>query len=106
MSLAGQVLWNRYVIWVCEVAIAGKPSPAAAAAPVAAFRNLRRVWAGAETAWVERDFGLRVMWLLREMSAQLQWSPLFSGVARQYAAIALLHRSHVRTSQHDHYTDL
>src|SRR5437763_15835318 len=87
MSLAGQVLWNRHVIWVCEVAIAGKPSPAAAAAPVAAFRNLRRVWAVVETAWVERDFGLRVMWLLLEVSAQLQSVQLFSSVARMLAAI-------------------
>src|SRR5438105_1047870 len=88
MSLAGQVLWNRHVIWVCEVAIAGKPSPAAAAAPVAAFRNLRRVWAVVETAWVERDFGVRVMWLLLEVSAQLQSGPLLSAVARMLAASA------------------
>src|SRR5215470_419324 len=43
MSLAGQVLWKRHTVCVCDVAIAGKPSPApAATAPLAALRNLRR----------------------------------------------------------------
>src|SRR5258706_15020307 len=62
MSLAGHVLWNRQTIGVCDLAIIGKPSAALpATTPVAAFRNLRRVFAVVETGWAERDFDLRAM---------------------------------------------